>query len=564
MQGEDRVRRSARDAPSPEEALRLVHELQVHQVELEMQNEELRRAQEELEASRARYFDLYDQAPVGYVTLNPQGLIIEANLTAAAMLGVARGALVKRPFLGLLHPDDRDACPLQGAQLDEEGTRHSWDTRMTRADGSLCWAHVQAALPQKGECRITLNDISERKRVEASLALADTRLRHLQKAESLGRMAGAVAHHFNNKLHAVIGSLELALDEQSRGVGSMHSLGIAMRAAIEASEMSSLMRTFTGRTTGQLMPLDLSQACHRLLPLLRAALPTGVPLETDLPASGPTVSASEEQMPQLLINLVTNAGEAVGTRTGAVRLSVTTVAPADIPEVHRYPVDWEPQDASYACIEVADTGRGMADKDLERVFDPFFSEKDTGRGLGLSVVLGIVRGHRGAVSVRSEPGRGSTFRVFLPLFLGEAARSSPKGGAEVRPGGTVLVVEDDDLVRSVTSAMLRGLGFSVLAVSGGSEAVAELGCNAARIGLVLCDLSMPGMDGWETLAALRRIVPGIPVILCSGYDRSQAMSGHHPELPQAFLRKPYRQEDLSEAIRRARGAAAATPTTQAR
>ena len=406
--------------PSPEEALRLVHELRVHQIELETQNEELRRAQSELESSKARYVDLYDLAPVGYVTVSGQGVILEANLTAAAMLGVARSALATRQFIGFVHPDDRDTYHIQRAQLGERGTRHSWDLRMTRADGSLCWAHLQAALAENGECRITLNDISERKRMEATLAQADARLRQLQKAESLQRMAGAIAHHFNSKLQSVMGNLELALDGPARGTGSSRLLGEAMQAAQQAAEMSTLMLTFVGQAAGNLRPLNLSEACRRFLPLLRAALPAGLPLETDVPLTGPFIGAHEEQIPQLLINLVTNAGDAVGSSTGAVRLAVTTVPPADIPEVHRFPADWEPKNTAFACLEVSDTGRGLAGDDVERIFDPFFSDKDAGRGLGLSVVLGIVRAHGGAVSVRSEPGRGSAFRVFLPLFLGEA------------------------------------------------------------------------------------------------------------------------------------------------
>lgn len=210
---------------------------------------------------------------------------------------------------------------------------------------------------------------------------------------------------------------------------------------------------------------------------------------------------------------------------------------------------------AYACLEVADTGRGMAAKDLEKIFDPFFSDKALGRGLGLSVVLGIVRAHGAAISVESAPGWGSTFRVFLPLFLGEAP-PPPKKAREWLSGGTVLLVDDEELVRSVTSAMLRGLGYSVLGAAGGAEAVAELGKHPAEIRLVLCDLSMPGMNGWETLTALRALVPGIPVILSSGYDRARVMAGRHPELPQGFLRKPYRRGDLSAAIRLALGAKA--------
>lgn len=548
--------------PSQEDPLRLIHELQVHQIELELQNEELSRAYEELEASRARYFELYDLAPVGYLTVSKQGVIVEANLTTATLLGVKRSALAGKPFASFILTEDQGVFHGKCALLGDQGAQHSWDLRMIRPDSPPFWAHLQADQAQSGECRITLNDISELKRTEATIVRIEARLRQLQKAESLERMAAAIAHHFNNKLHAVIGNLELVTADPACVVDSAAPLGDALQAALQAAEMSTLMLTFTGQTAGNPKPLDLSEVCRRHLPLLREALPTGLPLEANVPAPGPIVSAREEQIPQLLINLVSNAGDAVGKGAGAVRLAVTTVSPAEIPEEHRFPVDWEPKSAGYACLEVADTGRGMAAEDVERIFDPFFSDKFTGRGMGLSVVLGIVRAHGGAVSVESQPGRGSTFRVFLPLFLGEAPPAAKKA-TEWISGGTVLLVDDEDLVRNVTSSMLRGLGFAVLGAAGGPEAVAELGKHPAEIRLVLCDLSMPGMNGWETLTALRALVPGIPVILSSGYDRAQAMAGHHPELPQCFLRKPYRLGELSEAIRLALGATT-TPGYQPR
>jgi CheY-like chemotaxis protein len=345
-----------------------------------------------------------------------------------------------------------------------------------------------------------------------------------------------------------MGNLQLAMGGPAVDARTAGLLREALRATLQAAEISTLMLTYLGQRPDNCVPLDLSLACRWTLPLLRASLPGELVLETDFPSPGPIVRAHADQLQQILIHLTTNAGEAVGTGKFAVRLAVTTVAPTDIPEAHRFPVDWEPKSLAYARLEVADTGRGIADKDLEKIFEPFFSNKDTGRGLGLPVVLGIVRAHGGAISVWSEPGRGSTFRVYLPLSTGEAA-SSWRQAPEFAVGGAVLLVDDDDLVRSVASALIKGLGFSVLEASNGSEAAELLGNNPAGIRLVLCDLSMPGMNGWETLAALRRLAPGIPAILTSGYDKAQVMNGYHPELPQAFLQKPFLIKDLTSAIR---------------
>jgi len=279
-------------------------------------------------------------------------------------------------------------------------------------------------------------------------------------------------------------------------------------------------------------------------------MPKDVTLETDLPSLGPAISANGNQIQQLLTNLATNAWEAFGDGRGAIRLSIKTVSSADIPTTNRFPVDWQPLDNAYACLEVADVGCGIADHDIEKLFDPFFSTKFTGRGLGLPVVLGIVRAHGGAVTVESEPGRGSVFRVFFPVSAEEVPRQPDKAAKapELEGGGTVLLVEDEEMLRHMAEAMLTRLGFKALAAKDGVEAVEVFRQHQDTIRCVLCDLTMPRMNGWETLAALRKLAPDIPVILTSGYDKARVMEGDHPELPQAFLHKPYQMRDLEVAI----------------
>lgn len=260
-----------------------------------------------------------------------------------------------------------------------------------------------------------IQDITERKRVEEEV-------RQLQKAESLGRMAGAIAHHFNNQLGVVMGNLELALIGLSGDPGPRNNLMNAMKAARRSAEVSGLMLTYLGQTIGQPEPLALSEVCSRNLPLLQAVLPKDVVLETDLPSPGPIVNANANQIRQVLTNLVTNAWEAMDAVGGAVHVTVKTVSPDDIPALHRFPIGWQPQDKAHACLEVRDTGCGIAEQDIDKLFDPFFSSKFTGRGLGLPVVLGIARAHEGAITVESEPGRGSVFRVFMLLSAEEVPR----------------------------------------------------------------------------------------------------------------------------------------------
>jgi CheY-like chemotaxis protein len=278
-------------------------------------------------------------------------------------------------------------------------------------------------------------------------------------------------------------------------------------------------------------------------------MPKDMVLDTDLRSPGPTISADANQIQQVLTNLVTNAWEAGGVG-GRVHLTVKTVSAGDISASHSFPVDWRPHELAYACLEVLDAGSGIADQDIEKLFDPFFSSKFAGRGLGLSVALGIVRAHGGAVTVESEPGRGSAFRVFLPVSTGKILRQPDQAAQspEIDAGGTVLLVEDEPSVRKVGQNALTHLGFAVLLAKDGVEAVEVFRQHRDEVRCVLCDLTMPRMNGWETMAALRQMAPGIPVILASGYDKAYVMAGDHPELPQAFLSKPFRVRELRDAI----------------
>jgi len=393
-------------------------------------------------------------------------------------------------------------------------------------------------------------DITDRKQAEEEKAKLEAQTRQLQKAESLGRMAGAIAHTFNNQLGVVIGNLELAIDDLKQGEVPVISLNAAMQAAEAAAAVSGLMLTYLGQTSGKHEPLDLSDACLRSLPILWAIMPGKVVLETDLPSPGPVISANASQIQQVLTNLITNAWEAVGEDGGSIHLGVKTVSPSEITAPHFYPLDWQLQNNTYACLEVADRGCGIADEDIDKLFDPFFSSKFTGRGMGLPVVMGILRAHSGAITMKSEPGRGSAFRVFFPVSAEEILRQPDKAiqPLKMEGGGTVLLVEDEEMLRNMATAMFKRLGFAVLEAKDGVEAVEVFRQHQDEICCVLCDLTMPRMNGWETLTALRNIAPDVPVILASGYDKARVMAGDHPELPQAFLGKPYKLKKLSDAI----------------
>jgi nitrogen-specific signal transduction histidine kinase/CheY-like chemotaxis protein len=396
-------------------------------------------------------------------------------------------------------------------------------------------------------------DITDHKQLETERANSEAQYHQIQKAKSLSRMAEAITHNFNNMLAAVMGNLDLAMNNLPRGSEAVVYLTDAMKATRQAADVSSLMLTYLGQAPGKHEAIDLSDVCRRSLPKLRDSLPNEVILEADLPDIGPTIKANAEQIEQALTKLSINASEALSEGRGTVRLSVRTVPAADISYKHRFPIDWQPQEHFYACMEVADTGCGIAGKNIDELFDPFFSTKYTGRGMGLSVVLGVVRAHNGAVTVKSREKHGSVFRIFFPVSS-KAAPRLPDSAAqtqEIEGGGTVLLIEDEQSVRHVAKAMLICLGFDVIEAKDGMEAVELFRKHKDSIRCVLTDLSMPHMDGWETLAALRRLAPGIPVVLSSGYDQVQVMAGDHAEQPQAFLAKPYELTGLKDALARA-------------
>jgi PAS domain S-box-containing protein len=425
---------------SPADIRQILRELHVHQIELEIQNEELRAAQAALDMLRARYFDLYNLAPVGYCTLNEQMLILEANLTAATLLGTDRGTLVRKPISRFIHKEDQDIYYLHSKNLLETGSASSgeagklWtcELRMVKMDGTPFWVRLEgvAAIDTDGApvSRVLISDITDKKRVEAETAELEAQNRQLKKAESLGRMAAAIAHHFNNQLQVVTGNLELAILNLLPGSDTVHNLTDAIKASNRATEVSSLMLTYLGQSPGKHKPIDLSETCRRSLVLLQAAAPNRTLLRTDFPSSGPVILGNAGQIMQVLTNLVTNALESVsvdGNRPD-IGLTIKTVSRANMLALKPFPIHWQPRDPAYACLEVSDAGCGIAEKDFEKIFDPFFSTKFTGRGLGLPVVLGIVRAHHGAVTVESKLNQGSIFRVFFPLSAEEVSRQSDK------------------------------------------------------------------------------------------------------------------------------------------
>lgn len=382
---------------------------------------ERRRAEEALAQERFLLQALMNHVPDHVYFKDRDSRIIRISKALAQLFGVSdpAQAVGKTDFDFFTEEHARQAYEDEQAII-RTGQPVTKEERETWAGRPDTWVSTTKAPLRDEEGNVVgtfgiSRDITERRRAEAQRAELEARNRQLQKAESLSRMAGAIAHHFNNQLHAVLLNLEMAKDDLPQDAGPARSVTEAMMAANLAAEMSKLMLTYLGQTPGVRESLDLSIACSRWLSPLRVALPKHVVLETDLASPGPTIRADADQMRQVLTHLVTNAWEAGGAGRGAVRVTVKAVASVAVPLAHRVPPDWQPLDPAFACLEVVDHGCGIAEADIEKIFDPFFSSKFTGRGLGLAIVLGIVRAHGGAVTVESTPGSGSALRVYLPV-----------------------------------------------------------------------------------------------------------------------------------------------------
>lgn len=339
-----------------------------------------------------------------------------------SMVGYEENELEVDPDLWrrLIHPEDLDRADQIVKEALAGKTTFEAKIRLLHKDGHYVPVLTRGFILRDDNNKPvrasgTNTDLTEQKRSEEAQRQWEWQQLQLQKVTSLNCMAGAIAHHFNNQLGIVIGNLELVVQDLPLGSETSRKLENSLLAAFKAADISRQMLLYLGHVTGERSQVDLPKVCRQTLLTLQSMNPKRLLVSTDLPASGPIINANTDQLQQVVTALVTNAWEAYGDRQGPLELTVKTISPAEINVGHRFPIGWQSQHVTYACLEVKDEADGIADEDIEKLFDPFFSRKFTGRGLGLPVVLGIVKAHNGAVAVESIEGKGSVFRVFLPV-----------------------------------------------------------------------------------------------------------------------------------------------------
>jgi PAS domain S-box-containing protein len=386
-------------------------------------------------------------------------------------------------------------------------------------------------------------DITERKEF-------DSRLQQTQKLESLGVLAGGIAHDFNNILMAIMGNANLAQWSLGRESPAQPQMEEIMKAGQRAADLCRQMLAYAGKGRFQVVPLDISEVIEEMKEMLMLSVSKKAALLFKLAPHPPSVLADVSQIRQVIMNLVINASEAIGERSGAI-----TVLTGGI-ECDRAYLDevWSGQlmpEGHYVFLEVTDTGAGMDDVTRSRIFEPFFTTKFTGRGLGLSAVMGIVRGHNGAIKVYTELNKGTAFKLLFPANDAPPRALTAAGGScsEWQGHGTILLVDDEESVRKVGKLMLEQLGFCVLAASDGRSAIEQLTSHIDEVVCVVLDLSMPAMDGAEAFREMRKIKPDVKVVLSSGYNEQHAVQDFVGKGLAGFIQKPYQVSTLELKLR---------------
>jgi signal transduction histidine kinase len=544
---EKRLKRQTTEVAGPGSATqtqRLVHELQVHQIELEMQNEELRESRTQVEATLERYTDLYDFAPVGYFTLSADGIIREVNLPGARLLGLERTRLVGGRFGTFV---SKDTLPVFDTWLKEVFATQAKQTclvALVKEGQPPLAVEIEATLSPDGqEGRAVVVDITTRQALEEHL-------RQAQKMEVIGQLAGGVAHDFNNILAAMLLNLEMVQMQHQLPAKVQSSLHDMETLAKRAASLTRQLLLFSRQQAMHPEQLEVNAALTNLLKMLERLLGEDITC-LSLPSTRELwVEADAAMLDQAMMNLCLNARDAMPN--GGTLTLETSLAEFNIDGAQIQP---EARPGQFVCLRISDTGCGMNVDVLKHLFEPFFTTKETGKGtgLGLASVHGIVHQHKGWVNVESVVGQGTSFRLYLPLSA--RAEVTPRATSQLPSfkgrNETILLVEDEAALLFVSAQALTLFGYRVLSATNGQEALDLWEQHRDAIDLVLTDMRMPkGISGLELAEKLWKTKPSLKVILMSGYSMKMVRTSTMGNDDYTFLAKPFDLKTLSETVRR--------------
>ncbi|GFE62746.1 PAS domain S-box protein [Geobacter sp. AOG2] len=499
--------------------------------------------EQSLAESEERYRRVVEVSPEA-IFVHSDGHFVFMNMAAATLLGAEKPEdLYGRRALDFVHPGQQSmvAQRIENAWL--HGDNPLIEEDLVRLDGSTVPVEmVSVYLNYKGKDSVLAiaRDISERRKMQEELVKA-------QKFESLGVLAGGIAHDFNNILMAIIGNADLAMMRLHKESPVIENLRKIEQAAAQAADLAKQMLAYSGRGRFVIEPIDLNFLLQEMLHMLEVSISKKALLRLNLTPNLPAVEVDATQLRQVVMNLVLNASEAIGEKSGVIAIT-TGYMDCDKSYLRDVWLIENISEGSYVYLEVADSGCGMSKETMKKVFEPFFTTKFTGRGLGMAAVMGIIRGHMGAIKVYSEPGKGSAFKILLPATGKPAELFNHVDPTDDWKGsGTVLLVDDEETVRGIGKEMLQELGFEAITADNGREAL-ETFKNNPGIGLVILDLTMPHMDGEQCFRELKQIRPDIKLIMSSGYNEQEVTQKFVGKGLAGFIQKPYKLSTLKAAI----------------
>ncbi len=451
----------------------------------------------------------------------------------------------------LLHPEDVD---LVTRVLAAQPPHYAFNARLLFPNGEITWMDVIGTIHRDTEGNVTrwegtVQDVTERVRQEQEQEHLREKMQTAQKLESLGLLAGGVAHDFNNLLVGIMGNADLALLESQNPAATRQRLQDIVTTSQRAADLTNQLLAYSGKGRFVIQPTNLSSLVSEMGELLKISTSKNGSLQFFLEDDLKPVMADQTQVRQILMNLIINAAESIDHSNGLITITTGTVFCSEDFLQHANLSDQIPT-GSYAYVEVKDNGIGMSPEVRGRLFEPFYTTKFSGRGLGMSAVLGIVRGHGGAIKITTAPGVGTSFKIFLPIadspqeIVEISEKNEPFDGRQQR----ILIIDDDTMVSKLLQQTLENLHFEVIVAASGEEGLSLFRAAPKKFSLVLLDLTMPGIDGIETFTQLRELDPNVRTILMSGYNQQDATQHFVGNGLAGFLKKPFRISELSEII----------------
>lgn len=510
-------------------------------------------AEEELSRQKALFEAIFKCIPDAVIYTNVDREVIGINLAFSSMFGFTLDDLAgKTTSFFYESPEEYERQGKFRYKMTTGERPLPYEIRYRKKDGSTFPGETLGTAIKSDKGTVigfigVIRDITSRKQAEVEKQELEQQLQHTQKLESLGVLSGGIAHDFNNILAIIIGRCSLAGMEPEKAGKHIPEIE---KAANRAAELCRQMLAYAGKAQLAKTRVDMQVLVTEMVAMLKATLPPNAVIRSDLSAKIATIEGDASQLRQIVMNLIINASEAIGAEQGEIRVSLArTVVTADYP-VRDYHGKAIPS-GEYVCLEVTDNGCGMDEETKWRIFEPFYSTKFIGRGLGMSAVLGIIMSHNGALQLFSKPGEGTTFKIYLPAPA-VAENEQPLQVAPPVPwrgSGTILLVEDEEQIRFLAKSLLAMFGFTVLEAVNGKEALELYQVNRENIRLVLTDMGMPVMDGLALFNALKQIDPALPVIISSGFGDADITSRISTGTIAGLISKPYSPVQLQKVLK---------------